>query len=363
MTKQQATPGGRRGVLHRWPAWVPWAATLWAAGYALVALGWTFTGSGFPTSPSDDVKSLLGDVPADVGAPLFAAVALVATAMGVAMAGAGTGVPAVRRRFALVFGSVLAATLLVAIPDTRVLALVGYLPMLLVLSPFDAELRASAGEVLGAEYLHQAVAIVGGFLWAAATLAYARRTAGTCAHCGRGAHRRAWTTPEAAARWGRPAVYVAAAIPALYAVTRWIWVAGFPLGMDRELHAEAVADGSLWSGAWLGSFALVGTVLTLGLVQRWGEVFPWWVPGRRGRPVPIGLAVVPASVVAVLVTSGGLGLIRASVGGAAIPLGAESWAAVGPALLWPLWGVALAAGTLAYYLRRRGSCVECGASA
>jgi hypothetical protein len=36
------------------------------------------------------------------------------------------------------------------------------------------------------------------------------------------------------------------------------------------------------------------------------------------------------------------------------------WAALGPELLWPVWGVALAIATLAYYYRRRGRCANCG---
>ncbi len=39
---------------------------------------------------------------------------------------------------------------------------------------------------------------------------------------------------------------------------------------------------------------------------------------------------------------------------------AGNWAALRPELLWPVWGVALAAATLAYYYRRRGKCEHCG---
>jgi hypothetical protein len=41
-------------------------------------------------------------------------------------------------------------------------------------------------------------------------------------------------------------------------------------------------------------------------------------------------------------------------------LSAENWAALAPELLWPLWGAALGAATLAYYCRRRGKCRHCG---
>ena len=45
---------------------------------------------------------------------------------------------------------------------------------------------------------------------------------------------------------------------------------------------------------------------------------------------------------------------------AALVLGAETWAALAPDLLWPLWGAALGAAALAYYYRRRGKCKHCG---
>ncbi|WP_157987501.1 hypothetical protein [Jiangella endophytica] len=360
-TEAERGPAVRTGVLRRWPEWAPWAATLWALGYGLTALGWTLTGAGFPLGAADPDRelSLLGGVPADAGAPLFAAVALAGAGTGAVMARYRPGAPVPRwwRRFAIGLGATLSVALLVVVPDTRILAVAGYLPMILVKAPFDAEIRGQIGAALGVEHLHQLAVLAGGFLWAAATVVYARRTVGSCARCGRPDRSAAVATVQ---RWARPATYVAAAIPALYAVTRWIWVAGVPLGMNEDEHAAGLADGSLWAGAWLASFALVGTVLTLGLVQRWGEVFPRWVPVLHGRRVPVGLAVVPASVVAVLATSGGIGLIK--VGLAQDLIATDEWAAFGPALLWPLWGVALGWATLAYWLRRRGACGDCGAA-
>jgi hypothetical protein len=104
--------------------------------------------------------------------------------------------------------------------------------------------------------------------------------------------------------------------------------------------------------------AIGGAILTLGLIQRWGEVFPRWVPFLAGRRVPPALAIVPAAVVAILVTSAGLMFVRLTLLRTANDvftfIDPEDWAALGPELLWPIWGVALAAATLAYYLRRRG---------
>jgi hypothetical protein len=106
----------------------------------------------------------------------------------------------------------------------------------------------------------------------------------------------------------------------------------------------------------------------LGLVQRWGEVFPRWMIGLAGRRVPIALAVVPASLASVLLVVGGIGIWSgldqmadnlAAIGVEGNRLIWEITIQVGPTLLFPVWGVALAAATLGYYYRRRGPCRVC----
>jgi hypothetical protein len=74
--------------------------------------------------------------------------------------------------------------------------------------------------------------------------------------------------------------------------------------------------------------------------------------GLAGRPVPITLAVAPASVVSVLVTSAGLALSSQPARFAEI--GGDTLIYL-PQLLWPVWGAALAAAALAYYLRRQAT--------
>jgi hypothetical protein len=110
----------------------------------------------------------------------------------------------------------------------------------------------------------------------------------------------------------------------------------------------------------------LGALLTWGLIRPWGEVFPRWFPFIGGRRVPPALAIVPASIVAVLVTGAGLMYVRLVISGRlgitevlALDLG-ENWATIAPELLWPLWGLTLGAATYAYYLRRRGACPRCG---
>jgi hypothetical protein len=346
---------------RRWPDLAGWAAAAWAAGYGALALGWTITGRGFPFGPGDPngELSLLRDLPAGVGAPLFAAVLLATAVAMLAMAGPHAVRPGGPVRGLLLgFGWAVAAALLVVVPDARLLALAGYAPMLLLGAPFGWP-PVDYAEVFTWPLLNQAASVAGGFLVAGTVLAWQRRTRGACVACGRGGRAGVLTAPGSAARWGRWATYVAAVIPALYAVTRLAWLVGIPLGISEEFLRELRESGAVWAGGGLGAFAVVGSVLTLGLVQRWGEVFPRWMVGLAGRRVPVMLAVVPASLVAALVTSAGLGMLGS--GGLADLMAAGLAAA--PMLLWPLWGVALGAATLAYYLRRRGRCPRCGLGA
>lgn len=127
----------------------------------------------------------------------------------------------------------------------------------------------------------------------------------------------AWTTPANVRRWGAWAVAVAVAVPTFYALTRWAWALGIPLGFSRQaLRAEAAQSPGIWlAGAGLATLAVGGALLTLGLTQRWGEVYPRWVPFLRGKPVRPRTAIIPATVVAILVTSAGMAYLRAMLTG------------------------------------------------
>lgn len=156
-------------------------------------------------------------------------------------------------------------------------------------------------------------------------------------------------------------MYVAVIVPLLYALTRYAWALGIPLGITEELLHKGQAAGMWLAGAGLATVAVGGAILTLGLIQPWGEVFPRWMLGLAGKRVPLGLAIVPASLVSVIVTSAGLMFVRIQFLGVTREIfGEGNWAAIAPELVWPVWGVALGAATLAYYYRRRGRCRHCG---
>ncbi|WP_250035354.1 hypothetical protein [Paractinoplanes maris] len=329
----------------------------WAAVYGTLALVWTVTGRGFPYGPPriNMETSPLRALDPSIGAPVFAVVLLLTAIALLVMSGRRTA-PRPLRVALLSYVGLVAAALLVVLPDTRLLTVAGYLPMLIIGFPFGWP-PVDYSTVFTWTLANQAFAVAGGLLLVRAALRWHFGATGACEDCGRDDRAESWTSRPSAARWGRWAVGVAAIIPVGYAVVRLAWAAGIPLGISAGFLREMQETGIVWAGAGLGAFAVGGAVLTLGLVQRWGEVFPRWMPGVAGRRVPIKLATVPATLVTIFVMS-------ASVAFYAEPgLWAEVAAdglAVAPILAWPFWSLALGAATLAYHLRRRPACANCG---
>ncbi|MGN7978549.1 hypothetical protein ACTJJ4_13310 [Microbacterium sp. 22195] len=148
----------------------------------------------------------------------------------------------------------------------------------------------------------------------------------------------------------RVAITVAAALCAApYVIARASWLTPWPLFAP---NAEVLdADPSMrLLGLVLGLGMLTGGVLTLGLVRPWGERFPRWMAGLGGRRVPVGLAVVPASLVAVLFTFGGIDFLVMAATGPKVVAGVLEMALMLP--FW-LWGPLLALATWGYAMHRR----------
>lgn len=320
---------------------IGYAAAAWAAIYATIALVWTVTGEGFPFGRANpDSAGTLRTLSSDLGAPLFAGV-LIATTVVILVMVDGSRPPRPLRMVLLGFGWLVAGALLLVVPEPDLLVLVAYTPLLLAGAPFGWP-DVDYGEIFTWPLANQAFSVLGGVLVAVTVWAWQRRTRPDQTAP-------AWTTPASAARWGRWAVSVAMAVPLVYATTRYAWVLRIPLTITDEFVDELHRTGLVWAGAWLASFATIGAVLTLGLARPWGERFPRWLPGLAGRRVPVPLAVVPAGLVSVLVTATGLSVVTDP--GMFADLRAGEWVHL-PSLLWPVWGVALGAATLAYYLRR-----------
>lgn len=333
-----------------------YAAAAWSLGYGMLAFYWWAGGAGFPYGEGNDPAariSILGGVTQSTAAPFIAGLGLLGSLAGLGMAGGrGRGW---RRALLVSFGICAAITLALLIPDYRVFVLVAYTPIALLGAPLGLD-PAALLEVVDVAMVNQLACIGGGLIWAAASLSFWRRTSHACV---RTAHHASWTAPAAAARWGAWATYVAIGVPIVYALTRYVWALGVPLGISDELYRQGHAVGLWYLGAALATLAVIGAMLTLGLIRRWGEVFPSRIPIIGGRRVPLALAVVPASLVVVLVTNAGLMYWRMTFFGGGFEIAGiqltleDSWAALAPELLWPVWGLALGAATAAYYFRRR----------
>jgi len=347
------------GWRARWPAWVPYAAALWSFGIAGMALVWVLTGSGYPlgANGSNGTDSAFDTIASEAGSRGFLFGSAAAGVLSL-IAARGWSLGRWNSIGVAVLG-VLGVVLLVLVPDSQLLVLLGYSPIFLVGAPFGWP-PVSYVDQLTWTVGFQALSVMGGLLLVATALAWRRRARNACRSCGRAAAAPGWTTPKAAAAWGRWASLVAVVVPAMYAINRLAWVAGIPLGISQEFLDEMWSSGLVWAALGLGTFAALGAVLTLGLVQRWGEVFPRWMVGLAGKRVPPLLAEIPAALVAILVTSASVPLVIGvgEMGDVQDDLGWIQTLLMGA---FPVWGLALRAATLAYHLRRRGTCQSCQA--
>ena len=165
--------------------------------------------------------------------------------------------------------------------------------------------------------------------------------------------------PPDVPRWARLAAH---AVP-LAVLPSGLWrlavAAGVPVGFTGEL--AVLFEAPSWP---LSPYLVVLTLLaeglallTLGLVQPWGEVFPRWLPRLGGRQVPVLWAALAAglgalAVTVVTVTSAVAWNGPDNNGDPDAPHGVAGL--VMTAVYAPLlaWGPLLGAVTVAYWLRR-----------
>ncbi|OCC08237.1 hypothetical protein [Streptomyces sp. PTY087I2] len=160
-------------------------------------------------------------------------------------------------------------------------------------------------------------------------------------------------------------IRLAAHAAALTLVPSGLWRVAVALGWDSGFTEEDLSPGNF---PGITSFYLIGVtllteaigLLTLGLIQRWGEEIPYWVPLLGGRRIPVLAAVIPASTGAALVTlitiSGAFNWNDAdNMGAAGSPEGVHYWVMTACYLPLLAWGPLLAVVTAAYYYRRSGA--------
>lgn len=351
------------------PALTPYTAA-WSMLATALGLWWLLDGAAYPYGPNDDrgAGSLLEPLPTDAGA-----LALMLLGVGGVALAALLGRTGRAGRFAagIAFGYALLFGLLVQ--DAGLLIVTGYLCALAV--PF-AVLGGIAFALRSAPSRVAAVLVVGALLTAAYAAGIDRAALGSLgegiasgfaglglrpfyalflaaggalwAAAGVDGYRRdrmspRWTDPRAAARWGRYATIGAAVCALPYGLLRLTWLTPWPVGIPEAALREEPAIRLF--GLLLGCAALGGAVLTLGLIARWGRIWPRWMPRLRGRPVPVLLPTLAGACVAYLMTMAAPSMVSMAAGAD------ETWMLL--FLPFPVWGPLLGAASLAYYLRYR----------
>ncbi len=367
----------------------PFAAVA-SVGVAAVGALWRQAPSTYPFGPSDlgASMSLLGGT----GASTAGTIAIVIGLLGlltVGMARLGGTSRAVRH--AVIAGAALQVLVLgYVVPDIRVLVELGYLTALV--GPLTVLVVLLAGAVRNRSSRWVAVAVVAGIvgiasytgIFAPDTFAdlgrglaegFTKQGTGPLYLLGSLASGALWLAvavrryrqgrvdetersgaAELLVRWRRPITIAAALCPMPYALLRMTWLTPWPIGFDAAT-LEAQPEMRLF-GLLLGFAALGGSVLTIGLISRWGVVFPAWLPVLRGRPVPVMAAVVPGLAVAAAITVAGHSVVQQAF--------TEGWDVEGFTMVglllfpFPVWGPLLGAATLAYWQRRRDAVAQLG---
>jgi hypothetical protein len=351
-------------------------AAVWSAVTLAFGLWWWLRPGSYPFAPvaGEPKGTLLDVVPVAAVPPVLVGAGLVG--MGVAaLAGAG-------RARGVVGGTAVAWVLIfgLAVPGLLPLMLVGYAMAMLGPPVLFATVLAGAWRWRGGPAAVAVLVLAGGLAWVTGIAdaevlgRYGAVVIGTLEKMAppaillfflvgalvwaalgvravrSGGAAPAWTRPEAAARWGRAAVVVAVVCALPYGLHRLTWLTRWPMGMDAA--ALAAQPEMRLHGLLLGLAALAGAVLTSGLVARWGEVWPRWVPVVRGRRVPVAAAAVPGALVAALFTVAALPMALMSIHTG------QLWGLL--VFPFPVWGPALGLAVLGYVLRRRGESVRPG---
>ncbi|MCM3454511.1 hypothetical protein M3685_11205 [Heyndrickxia oleronia] len=334
----------------RWHSWIGYAALFWSVLYGIINFYWLQGGEGYPfiqESGTGIFSALFTYLPVQAGSIIFCVLCIFGLFISLAMYRPwGRMVP---HWLIILFSWTFAVFLLLFIPDFRLIAAIAY--AFLFKFAFSWQM------------LNQIICIIGALLWIFAVISYQRKVRNACRDCGR----RENGKPSVLIRWGNWITIIAAIAPVPYAVTRIAWALGVPLGVDPQFLEESVkVNPNAILTEWVfGGLCVGGGFLTIGLIQKWGEVFPRWVPFIGRKRVPVMMAVIPAFIVAIALTTAGfiftLGFfaIKLQVVPAEGIVLSEMGGTIGPMLSWMPWGLALGLAAISYYYRRRGKCEYC----
>jgi hypothetical protein len=278
-------------VVARWPVWAPFTGALWGVVYAVVQVVWVVSGT-------------------DVAWTVFSGRQVQVGLAACGVIGAGLCLAARQGSRAVV------GVGLVLVAGVFGLGMLG-LPMYFVTIVSGAGIESVAGLV------QVVVNAAGAGLMMLVGLSYVRRLRGLCPRCGQ-AHaattdaRLAYPGASVASRRIRVAVYLLMCGILPWAGVKTVWLlGGDALGVTARAwrrEVEAGAKGAAKALATVGVdvtvlAALLGVFLMLGLLHRWGLIFPRWTLLLSGRRVPRLLPLIPAWLTAASLSVYGIALL------------------------------------------------------
>ncbi len=187
----------RVGWARQWPRWTPYAAVAWSLVYAALGLYWAVSGHGFPFN-SELESAAFGPIAGQFGSLVAWIIVIMeglpAVVVGVAML-RGRRSKALRSLL-IAAGALLSGVLLLLMTGLDLLMKVGYIPGA-IWPPHCREEPGLPSRPVQWTTIHQLLCLIGGFLWLAATVSYARRSTDACLYCGRRDGPEGWTSPRA----------------------------------------------------------------------------------------------------------------------------------------------------------------------
>ncbi|MFE0171216.1 hypothetical protein ACFWZ2_02785 [Streptomyces sp. NPDC059002] len=282
---------------RRWPVWAPFAVRVWGVLYAAILVTWAATGTGVPLTPH-------------VYQPVALQLAQAVLAVLAVAVCAATAKERARP------GRIVLGTSLALLVPAFGWGAVG-LPMHLVTLVSGAGVESATGLV------QLLLNTCGAVLVAMVAVAYRRRLRGRCARCGvrhEGPEEGPLHHPPAsvASVRTRVAAYVLVCGLLPWSLVKTVWLFGGDAisvsGEAWQADVESSATGAARPLAQIGVdvtvlASLPGIFLLVGLLYRWGQVFPRWTLFLSGRRVPRLLPLVPAWLVGGALSAYGIGLL------------------------------------------------------
>jgi hypothetical protein len=157
--------------------------------------------------------------------------------------------------------------------------------------------------------------------------------------------------------WVRRVTWVAILAPLPYSLSRLVWAAGVPFGIDEELLREFHSPG--WGSLYILCLALLPeatALFTQVFVASRTRTVPQRVPFAGGRRVRPSLVVSVLLVPIVLLAGFNAWSLGPITSGFSIPEangGVPGWSFWGQVATFWIWGVALTVATLAYWRATR----------